>query len=91
MGRALAEIERGLTSDPNYWASYRAAMLYMMTLYPDDPLGPWRRGLGLDDVVFRVAPVFPIEWIGEGVRDGLPFYVDEFLRQLRDDGGGWVQ
>ena len=34
VGRALAEIERGLTSDPNYWASYRAAMLYMMTFIP---------------------------------------------------------
>ena len=38
VGRALAEIERGLTSDPNCWASYRAALLYMMTLCPDDPL-----------------------------------------------------
>jgi hypothetical protein len=58
-------------------------MLYVMTVDPADPLAPWRRGLGLDDIVFRVAAVFPIEWVGQGVRERLPFDVDAFLRQLK--------
>lgn len=82
-GRRVAERELGSTTDLDHWASYRAGMLWMLTLYPDDPLALWRRGLGLDDIVFRVAAVFPMEWIGEGIREGLPFDVDGFLQQLR--------
>ena len=47
------------------------------------------RSLGA--TVFRVAAVFPIEWLEEGIQHGWPFDVDEFLIQLRDDRGGWVQ
>jgi hypothetical protein len=39
--------------------------------------------LGLDDIVFRVAAVFPIEWAGKGVRERVPFDVDAFLQQLK--------
>jgi hypothetical protein len=81
-GRALAQINRGPSSDLHYWASYRAAMLYVVILDPADPLAPWRRGLGLDDIVFRVA-AFPIKWVGQGVRERLPFDVDAFLQQLK--------
>jgi hypothetical protein len=83
VGRALAEIHRSPSSDLHYWASYRAAMLYLMTLDPADPLAPLRRGLGLDDTVFRVAAVFPIEWAGERVRERLPFDVGTFLQQFK--------
>jgi hypothetical protein len=83
VGKALAKIDRGPSSDLYYWASYRAAILYLMTLDPADPLAPWRRGLGLDDIVFRVAAVFPMEWVGEGMRARMPFDVDAFLQQLK--------
>jgi hypothetical protein len=58
-------------------------MLWMLALYAEDPLAPWRRGLALDEIVFRVAAEFPIRWIGEEISHGLPFDVDEFLRQIR--------
>jgi hypothetical protein len=87
VGRTLVELECGPVDD---WASYRASMLWALLFDPNDPLAPWRRELGLDDVVFRVAAVFPIEWVGEGISHGLPFDVDAFLQQLRDRGG-WVQ
>jgi hypothetical protein len=92
IGRSAAKREVGSMTDLDHWVSYRAGMLWILSLYyPDDPLAPWRRGLGLDDVVFRVAAVFPIEWVGEGIREGLPFDVGAFLRQLRDNRGGLVQ
>jgi hypothetical protein len=88
VSRTVFELECGPVDD---WASYRASMLWVLLFDPDDPLAPWRRGFGLDDVVFRVAAVFPIEWVGEGISQGFPFDVGAFLQQLRDHSGGWVQ
>jgi hypothetical protein len=69
---------------PKVWAGYRAGMLRILSMMPDDPLAPWRRDENdLDDVVFRVAAVFPMDWIGEGIYSGLPFDSDAFLARLR--------
>jgi len=85
VGQSVREIKLGPKTDQDDWASYRAGMLWILTLDPGDPLAPWRRGVRMADVVFRVAAVFPIEWVGEGLRDDLPFDVDAFLQELRDE------
>ena len=73
------------------WVNYRAAMLWILSMLPTNPLAPWRHGRYLHDVVFRLAAVFPMEWQGEGVHEGLPFDVDAFFQQLRDRSRGLVQ
>jgi hypothetical protein len=35
----------------------------------------------LDMRVFKAAAKMPLEWMGEGVREGLPFDVEKFLQQ----------
>lgn len=36
------------------------------------------------DAVFLAAATIPMEWIGEGVREGLPFDADDFIRRVRE-------
>jgi hypothetical protein len=75
---------RGAPGGPEYspWAGYRASMLQISFMHPDNPLASWRRGNDLDDIVFRVAAEFPMMVIGEGIHHGLPFDVEGFLTRL---------
>ena len=59
-------------------------MLWILSQFcdPFDVLGPWRRGESLDDVVFRVAAVFPMKYIEEGIQRQLPFDVNGFVAEL---------
>ena len=62
---------------------YRASMLGMLHMFPESPLAPWTRNGELDDAVFEVAATFPMEKMRTGVvRQGPPFDVGEFVRQV---------
>jgi len=61
---------------------YRASLLLMLSRRAD-VLMPWTHDGELDQAVFRVAAVFPMGKMPVGVvRDGMPFDVEEFLRQV---------
>lgn len=48
-------------------------------------LRPWIREGAVDDAVFKVAATFPMNGMAVGVpRQGLPFDVQEFLRQIEN-------
>ena len=65
---------------------YRARQLGLVNLILNDDLAQkhlpasWHRVTRVDDVVFRATAKIPMEWIGGGVRQGLPFDINEFLR-----------
>lgn len=70
---------------------YRASMLGLLQMlpqvspemFPESPLTPWTNNGELDDAVIQVAATFPMKNIEVGVvHDGLPFDVDEFLKQI---------
>ncbi len=65
---------------------FRASMLAMMTKMMPEMLAQWTHDGELDDVVFEVAATFPMKQMQVGVvRQGPPFDVEEFLKQI---GGG---
>jgi len=70
---------------------YRASMLGLLEMLPnvapqmipEFPLTPWTHNGELDDAVIQVAATFPMKRIGVGVvHDGLPFDVEEFVKQI---------
>jgi len=62
---------------------YRASMLGMLQLLPESPLTPWTHDGELEDPVFQVAATFPMKKMEVGVvRQGPPFDVQEFLKQI---------
>jgi hypothetical protein len=70
---------------------YRASMLGLLEMlpqvspqmFPESPLTPWTHNGELDDSVFQVAATFPMKNMGVGVvHHGLPFDVQEFLKQI---------
>ena len=62
---------------------YRASMLWAIMQAQPDLLAPWTRDGEFDDAVFQVAATFPMEKMRTGVvREGLPFDVDEFVKQI---------
>lgn len=62
---------------------YRASMLGLLQMIPGGPLTPWTHDGELDDAVFQVAATFQMKNMGVGVvHDGLPFDVEEFLKQI---------
>jgi hypothetical protein len=73
---------------------YRASMLGLLEMlpqvspqmFPESPLTPWLHNGELDDAVFQVAATFPMKRMGVGVVHGLPFDVEEFLKQI----GAWT-
>ena len=68
---------------------YRASMLGILQMLPEPPLAPWTHNGGLDDAVFQVAAAFPIKNMGVGiVHQGLPFDMQEFLKQLQAASAG---
>ena len=70
---------------------YRASMLGLLEMlpqmspqmFPESPLTPWMHDGELDDAVLQVAATFPMKRMGVGVvQDGLPFDVEEFVKQI---------
>ncbi len=70
---------------------YRASMLGLLEMlpqvspqmFPESPLTSWTHDGELDDAVFQVAATFPMKTMEVGVvRDGLPFDVEEFVKQI---------
>jgi hypothetical protein len=70
---------------------YRASMLGLLQMlpqmspqmFPESPLTPWTHDGELDDVVIQVAATFPMKNMGvDVIHDGLPFDVEEFLKQI---------
>jgi hypothetical protein len=47
-------------------------------------LKPWTKDGELTETVFKTAAKIPMEWIGENLRHGLPFDVEDFMRRVRD-------
>jgi len=63
--------------------SFRASVLAMMTQMMPDMLAQWTHDGELDDAVFQVAATFPMKKMRTGVvREGPPFDVEEFMRQI---------
>jgi hypothetical protein len=62
---------------------YRVSMLMMLTKMMPEKFAQWIHDGQPDDVVFDVAATFPMEKMQTGVvREGPPFDVEEFLRQI---------
>ncbi len=62
---------------------YRASMLGLLQMMQGDLLMPWLHNGELDDAVIQVAATFPMKNMGVGVvHDGLPFDVEEFVKQI---------
>jgi hypothetical protein len=67
---------------------YRASMLGLLQMLPESPLTPWTHDGELDDPVFQVAATFPMKKMEVAVvRQGPPFDVQEFLKQIEKDMG----
>jgi len=62
---------------------FRSSMLWALKQMQPDPLAQWTHDGEFDDAVFQVAATFPMEKMRTGVvREGLPFDVDEFVKQI---------
>jgi hypothetical protein len=63
---------------------YRASILGVLQLLPENPLTPWSHGGKLDDAVFQIAATFPMKKLPIGlVKNGLPLDVQELVKQIR--------
>jgi hypothetical protein len=47
-------------------------------------LKPWTKDGELTETVFKSAAKIPMEWIGENLRHGLPFDVEDFMRRVSE-------
>ena len=65
---------------------HRASQIAILAHVAPDLFAPWTKEGQLDDSVFRAAAEVPMEWIGEGVRHGLPFDVEDFMRRVQEGG-----
>ena len=66
---------------------FRAAILEGLKQMHPELIARWTRNGEFDDAVFQVAATFPMQKMKTGVvREGLPFDVDEFVRQV----GAWT-
>lgn len=62
---------------------YRASMLWVLRHVISDVVASWTHDGQLDDAVFQVAATFPMEKMKTGVvREGPPFDVEEFVKQV---------
>ena len=62
---------------------YRASILEVLQMLPENPLTPWSHRGELDDAVFQIAATFPMKKLPIGlVKDGLPFDVQELVKQI---------
>jgi hypothetical protein len=63
---------------------YRSSVIWMLTHVAQQQLAPWLREGQVADPVFRTLASIPMKWFGSGVRQGLPFDVEEVLRRLSE-------
>jgi hypothetical protein len=64
---------------------HRCMMLGMLTHESINALAEWTTNEKLNDAVYQVMAVFPLEYMAVGVpRQWLPFDVEEFLRQVAE-------
>lgn len=63
---------------------YRSSMIWALTQFAQVQMAPWIKEEEVSDAVFRIMATIPMEWIGTTEREGLPFDVEEFFRQLRE-------
>jgi len=62
---------------------YRTSMVALMTKMMPELLAQWTHDGQFDDAVFQVAATFPMEKMRTGVvRQGPPFDVEEFVKQI---------
>jgi hypothetical protein len=59
---------------------YRANMLWFLSQIARERFAAFTKDGQPIDAAFRAAAKVPVEWMGEGLRHGAPFDVDEFLR-----------
>jgi hypothetical protein len=65
---------------------HRSSMIWLLSQFARKQLGPWVKDEQVLDVVFRTMAKIPMEWLGHAPRQGLPFDVEEFFRQLNQTG-----
>jgi hypothetical protein len=65
---------------------YRSSMICVLNQFAQDQLSSWVKDGEMSDVVFRTMATIPMEWIGHTERQGLPFDVEGFFRDLREGG-----
>jgi hypothetical protein len=62
---------------------YRASILEVLQMLPENPLMPWSREGELDDAVFQIAATFPMKKLPISlVKNGLPLDVQELVKQI---------
>ena len=62
---------------------FRSSMLWILTQVQPEPLARWTHDGEFDDAVFQIAATFPMEKMRtDAVREGLPFDVEEFVKQI---------
>jgi hypothetical protein len=62
--------------------TYRTGQIGILKLIQPEVMDPLVQDK--PKAVFRAAAEIPMDWIGGGVRRGLPFDVDDFLRRVRE-------
>jgi hypothetical protein len=67
---------------PAVW--HRASQISILTLAMPELLKPWTKDGELTETVFKAAAKIPMEWIGENLRHGLPFDVEDFMRRVSE-------
>jgi hypothetical protein len=62
---------------------YRASILGVLQMLPENPLTMWSHEGELDDAVFQIAATFPMKKLPVGlVKNGLPFDLQELVKQI---------
>lgn len=62
---------------------FRASMLWMLKEMLPEQVASWMRDGRFEDVVYEIAAAFPMQRLQTGiVREGPPFDVEEFVRQV---------
>jgi hypothetical protein len=64
---------------------FRAMMIEILTKNAVAPMAAWISEDRVAESVFRVMAKIPMHWIGHTLHKGLPFDMDELLRQLQAD------
>lgn len=65
--------------------TYRCGMLQILEMVRGDLLVTWKQNGQFQDAVFRIAARIPMNWIGEGMSQSLPFDVDAFFEEVRKE------
>jgi hypothetical protein len=65
--------------------SYRCSMLQILEMLRADLLASWKQSGQFQEAVFRVVARIPMNWIGEGLSHSLPFDVDAFFEEVRNE------